>query len=69
MKRRDELARRRARIARLQAKRPAVTIEVTYAPAPAVLDELAEILAEHLVARRERTGKVRSPDGDDPTAP
>lgn len=53
---RDELAARRARIARLQAKRPEVTIEVTHAPSTAALEDLVDVLGELLDARR-RSGR------------
>jgi len=53
----DDLARRRARIQRLAAKRPeGLTIEVTHAPEPGALERLADVLAELLDARR-RSGR------------
>jgi len=47
---------RLARIRRLAAKRPSITIEVTREPDAAALDDLAELVAQLLDARQRSGG-------------
>ncbi len=46
---------RRARVRRVAAKRPAVTIEVTYRPCPAARERLVDLLVE-LLDQHQRSG-------------
>lgn len=55
---RADLERRRARVRRVNAKRPApvtVTVRATYRPKPTTLDQLAELVLE-LLDERARSG-------------